>query len=478
MASAQEIVVVDDETDILALQEATLSVAGLNARTFSNPLEAWEYIRQNRPRLVISDWEMPGLSGMDLLFKTRGLPVTPYVIILTGFGSVDRAVQALKMGAFSFLEKPFDPEKYLELVQSALDMVPPGAGDLRKTRAYATSTTGDDPKEPIVRSPKMKRVLEMVRAAAPTDSNVLLLGESGTGKEVVADYLHACSARSRGPLVKVNCGALPEHLMESELFGHEKGAFTGADRRRVGRFELAHNGTLFLDEIGDLPLPLQVKLLRALQEHVIERVGSSASVPTDFRLVSATHKDLAGGVGEGTFREDLYYRINVVPIRLPALRDRPEDVEPLAQYFFSELTQKLPRKPQSISQEALDCLRAFAWPGNVRQLRNAIEYALVMCLGDAIGAEHLPEELRTERSLCAPAVDASAGHQAAVGANPSLPVAEGGLQDTLKNVESDLIRQALDRHQWNVTEVVRELKLSRSALYERMKQYGIKRPDA
>ncbi|MCZ7643889.1 MAG: sigma-54 dependent transcriptional regulator [Planctomycetota bacterium] len=473
MGTRSDILVVDDDREILNLQELALKMSGLEAEPFSDPNQAWKHLREHGARLVVTDWEMPGMTGMDLLFKTRGLAVPPYVIILTGHATVNRVVQAMQVGAFCVLEKPFDPNVYLEIVQKALE----GGG-----RQSGGIPLPKDGPEVVVSSPKMKQVFETVRSAARTDSTVLLLGESGTGKEVVADYLHACSARAKGPLVKINCGALPEHLLESELFGHEKGAFTGADRRRIGRFEEAHGGTLFLDEIGDLPQALQVKLLRALQQRVIERLGSSQPVPVDFRLISATHQDMAAAVRAGEFRQDLYYRINVVPIRIPALRERPEDILPLAEHFFAALSRRLEQAPSGIGEAARRKLASFPWPGNVRQLRNAIEYALVMCASGPIGPQHLPEELRASPE--APeAVDAQeaqvfqavAASGAAHGTLSSSP-GESGLQETLRAVEANLIREALERHDWNVTEALKELKISRSALYERMKLYGIKRP--
>jgi len=316
----------------------------------------------------------------------------------------------------------------------------------------------------------MAQVCKMARNAAETDSSVLLLGESGTGKEVLADFIHYNSRRAGGPIVKVNCGALPEHLMESELFGHEKGAFTGAARQNIGRFEQASGGTLFLDEVGDLLPNLQVKLLRALQDRVIERVGSGAPVPVDFRLICATHRDLKAAVAAKEFRDDLYYRINVVPIAMPALRDRREDIEPLALNFFNLLRADLSAAPERISPEALEALQRFSWPGNVRQLRNAIEYALVMSKGEVIGFEHLPEEVRQQ-------APAQGGGSASASVATPLKPADPGLRGSVREAEAELIRAALVRHHWQISKVARELKVSRSTLYMHMKAYGINRPE-
>jgi len=334
----------------------------------------------------------------------------------------------------------------------------------------------------------MQKVLELAQSAAATESFILLLGESGSGKEVIADYIHQHSRRSGEVIVKVNCGALPEHLMESELFGHEKGAFTGAEKRSIGRFEKASGGTLFLDEIGDLLPHLQVKLLRALQDRIIERVGSGAPVNVDFRLICATHRDLSAAVAEGRFREDLYYRINVVPIRVPPLRERVEDIEPLVTHFLRSLGQALPKAPSGFSAEALQALQAFSWPGNVRQLRNAVEYALVVCKEPVIGTAALPEEVREGRaSPSAPPVArasppagyevARASPPAGQAGTPAPPAAPGTLKETVEVAEEKAILAALQRHHWRVTAVARELGISRSRLYERMDAYGIKRPE-
>jgi sigma-54 specific flagellar transcriptional regulator A len=274
--------------------------------------------------------------------------------------------------------------------------------------------------------------------------------------------------------------------MESELFGHEKGAFTGADRRNIGRFELANSGTLFLDEIGDLLLPLQVKLLRALEERTIERIGSCSPIPVDFRLICATHRDLKSAVAEDKFREDLFYRINVVPIRIPALRERPEDIVPLAQHFFSLLRTPLPKGPESIDSDALKILQSYSWPGNVRQLRNAIEYALVLCEGKAIAASDLPEDVRSKPAaspVAAPPTPSGTPTQDSVPVCVTVPQEASkkpnlqGLRHSTQTAEAQIIRAALQRRHWKITAVAQELQISRSTLYQRMDLYGIKRPD-
>lgn len=465
------IVIVDDEKNVLDLQQEALLAAGLNPETFTNPVDAFERIKRGDVAVLVTDWNMPQMTGMELLFKTRSIARPPYVIVMTAHGTISRAVQAMNEGAFNFLEKPFSVKNYIESVKNALERFQrsPAPEAARKSKRAATSDN-----EPVIHSPAMLKVLDAALSAADTDSTVLLLGESGSGKEVLADLIHRNSQRASETIVKVNCGALPEHLMESELFGHEKGAFTGAEKRNIGRFELANRGTLFLDEIGDLLLPLQVKLLRALQERTIERIGSSTPIPIDFRLICATHRNLKAAIEEKQFREDLFYRINVVPIRVPALRDRPEDIEPLAQRMFKVLRTPLPKGPESISADALGILHRYGWPGNVRQLRNAIEYALVVCRGDTIGVEDLPEDIRSE-----PQPSSSVG-TVPLSSQPTEPIvspapASSGLKGSIQEAEAAAIREACKRHRWKMTEVAKDLKISRSTLYLRMAALGIKR---
>jgi two-component system, NtrC family, response regulator AtoC len=468
-AADGSLVLVDDEPHILELQQAALMSVGLNARTFSNPNEAWAFIRQGHTRVVVTDFNMPGMTGMDLLFKSRALARPPHVIVITAYGTVDRAVKAMNGGAFDFLEKPFDISKFTAVVQEAVE----------SQRALSQSThtrlPGNGSGKPVVQSRAMREVYDKALFAAKTQSSILLLGESGSGKEVITDFIHRHSERVGKPLVKVNCGALPEHLMESELFGYEKGAFTGADRRHTGRFEHASGGTLFLDEIGDLLLPLQVKLLRAIQNRCIERVGSSSSIPVDFRLVCATHCDLTRSIAAGTFREDLYYRINVVPIHVPPLRERIEDVRPLALHFFKQIRAEMRSGPDEFGAEALEALEVHSWPGNVRQLRNAVEYALVMCRDRVIALKDLPEDIRLSRNQ--PPAQNSAVTTGTATTPAALEVAtDGGLRSKVMEAEAALIRNTAESFHWKMTAVAKALKISRASLYERMKQYGIRRP--
>ena len=473
----QTIILVDDEEQILDIEKEALAEIGLNAESFTNPNLAWQRIQRGDVALVVSDWNMPEMTGMELLFKTRALQRTPYVIIVTAHGTIPRAVQAMNQGAFSFFEKPFDIHAYQKLVKDSLAhfqrSTPPVLDAVQAKQTPVTSHAGHAG-DPIAQSALMKQALKIAHSAAGTDSSVLLLGESGSGKEMVADYIHRHSRRSGKPLIKVNCGALPEHLMESELFGHEKGAFTGAIRRNIGRFEMASGGTLFLDEIGDLLPSLQVKLLRALQERTIERIGSSTPIAVDFRLICATHRDLKKAIVEGRFREDLFYRVNIVPLRIPALRERPDDVEPLSRHFFEHLRKGLAKGPSGFSDGAMTALKNYTWPGNVRQLRNAIEYALVLCKDELIGAGDLPEDVRANsadpaRTVTEPEVN---GSDAAEN-----PVVRQGLKGSVQEAEAASILAAINRHHWRMTDVARELNISRSTLYQRLELYQIKRPE-
>jgi DNA-binding NtrC family response regulator len=469
---ADRIVLVDDEPEVLDIQEEALRELGATIRKFKDPSEAWLYLQREPASLVVTDWNMPGMTGMELLFKTRGLNRPPYVIVLTAFGTVERAVEAINAGAFNFLEKPFEINAYVQAVKDALDRYHCIETTLLRKNRPSTRLI-----EPACRSAAMQRTYETACAAAQTESSVLLLGESGTGKEVLADYIHRHGPRAGGPIVKVNCGALPEHLMESELFGHEKGAFTGADRRTIGRFEQASGGTLFLDEIGDLLPNLQVKLLRALQDRVIERVGSASPISVDFRLICATHQDLQAAVAAARFREDLYYRIHVVPIRVPTLRERLDDIEPLALEFFRALRVGLKKAPQNISGDALAALKSYAWPGNVRQLRNAVEYALVLAKGDTIRVEDLPEEVRTSSPRAAlPPVQQQLSTPSALTQDAATPDPLHDLKTSVGQAEADLIRAALARNHWQMSKTAKDLKISRSTLYARMKDHGIERP--
>lgn len=371
------ILVVDDDKDILKLISIRLNAAGYTIATASNGADAMSAIALAPPDLVISDLRMPVMDGMALLDAIQQSHPSLPVIMLTAHGSIPDAVNATQRGVFSFLTKPFDSQALLQQVASAL----------RLSGSRSSTYAEDDTlwrSEILTRSSKMESLLGQAKLVANTDASVFIQGESGSGKELLARAIHRCSARHAKPFVAINCGAIPENLLESELFGHSKGAFTGAVNNHVGLFQSAEGGTLFLDEIGDMPQALQVKVLRALQERVIRPVGSTASITIDFRLISATHRNLTAEMKEGRFREDLFYRINVVSLEIPSLANRREDISLLANHFLQMFSEKYKKKLPSFAPEALEMLITAPWPGNVRQLQNIVEQTIVLATTQVI----------------------------------------------------------------------------------------------
>jgi two-component system response regulator HydG len=414
--------------------------------------------------VVVTDLRMVPVDGIEVVRRLRAEDPEATVLVVSAHGTIAAAVEAMRAGAIDFIEKPFPPELLRARVEKAIEIARERRG-ARADRARAEALDADrvrehDPHGLVGRSEPIRRVLDQVRKVAPTDATAMVLGESGTGKELVARALHDGSLRRERPFVSVSCAAIPEGLLESELFGHERGAFTGAVRRKLGRFELAHEGTLFLDEVGEIPLPIQVKLLRVLQERRFERVGGEESIEVDVRLVSATNRDLARMVAEGRFREDLYYRLNVVPIVLPPLRDRPGDVEELARFFLGRSAPRLGRQVTGFSPEALELLRRHAWPGNVRELENVVEQALVFVEGSLVRPEDLPDGLRR-----APA-------PAALPA----PTGDRSLTEVLEDLERQLILAAYEKAKGVKAETARLLGIKPSALYYKLEKYGIVNP--
>ncbi len=371
------ILIVDDDKDILKLISMRLNAAGYTTVTANNGAEAMSAIMLQRPDLVISDLRMPTMDGMALLDAIQQSHPSLPVIMLTAHGSIPDAVNATQRGVFSFLTKPFDSQALLQQVASALR--------LNGTRAHTAANEDDSWRADILtRSSTMESLLGQAKLVANTDASVFIQGESGSGKELLARAIHRYSARSAKPFVAINCGAIPENLLESELFGHSKGAFTGAINNHVGLFQSAEGGTLFLDEIGDMPQALQVKVLRALQERVIRPVGSTTNIQIDLRLISATHRNLVNEMKEGRFREDLFYRINVVSLEIPSLANRREDVSLLANHFLQVFSQKYKKKLHSFAPDALEILITAPWPGNVRQLQNIVEQTVVLATTQVI----------------------------------------------------------------------------------------------
>ena len=384
------IVVADDDPALRDAVAKTLTRAGYQVVPAPDGAAALEVVRSQPVQVLLADLRMPALDGLELLRATKSIAPEVEVILITGHGGIEDAVAAMKEGAYDFLTKPFKRAALQKGVEKALEK----QHLLRQNRALRRQLEDAAPQGAIIgAAPAMRRVLDLVAQVAPSNATVLILGESGTGKELIADALHRGSPRREGPCIKVNCAALPETLLESELFGHEKGAFTGAVARKEGRFELAHGGTLLLDEIGDLSPATQAKLLRVLQEGTFERLGGTRTLKVDVRMVAATNKDLDQAVKAGRFREDLYYRLNVISIALPPLRDRREDIPLLAQHFVQRYAQRNAKPVEGLTREALDLLVAYRWPGNVRELENVIERAVVLAREPWIGPRDLPEAI-------------------------------------------------------------------------------------
>jgi two-component system response regulator HydG len=429
--------------------------------------EGLERFKETPADFVITDLKMEGIDGVEVLRSVRELDPDCPAMIITAYGTIETAVEAMKLGAFDFLIKPFAPEVVRLKVERALELraARRAKGRLEAENAYLRGEESQRFGELVGGSPEMRKVFTVVERVAPTDTSVAIYGESGTGKELVARAIHQRSKRAGGPFIKVNCGALAETLLESELFGHEKGAFTGAIKRKLGRFELADGGTLFLDEIGDVSAAMQTKLLRVLQEREFERVGGEASVKVDVRVISATNRDLAKEVAEGRFREDLYYRLQIVPITIAPLRERKGDIPSLAEHFIQRLAPKTNPRVRAIDDAALARLLAYRWPGNVRELENVIEQALVFTDGERISADALPAALRGESG--------SAG--ATSSGSDALPVPSGemALPDLLDDLERQLILKAYTQAKGVKTETARLLGIKTSALYYKLEKYGI-----
>jgi DNA-binding NtrC family response regulator len=449
------ILIVDDEKNLRASLARALRLEGYATVEAADGAQALERLDGGEIDLVILDLQMPVLDGLGLLERLAAAPRRVPVVVLTAHGSIEKAVRAVRLGAFDFIEKPPSVERILLAVTNALRLERLEEENRRLAEESGLGGTL------IGSSPPMRRLAETIAKVAPTDAGVLLVGENGTGKELVARALHAASQRRARPLVTVNCAAIPETLVESELFGHARGAFTGATETRRGRFREADGGTLFLDEIGELPPALQPKILRALDSGEIERVGGRAAERVDVRVIAATNRDLAAEVAAGRFRQDLYYRLLVVLVTVPPLRERGEDLPLLAAHFLGAACRRNRIRPKTISTGALAALGRHDWPGNVRELRNAMERIAILVPDDEVREDHL--------------VLQAAGPRPGAGA----PAAPGGPRDLATQLlahEKAIILAALERHRWRIARTARELNLERSHLYKKMKALGIERP--
>ena len=452
------VLIVDDDTSTLASISRTFRLAGHEPVVCDNAARAIALLQQERFDIVFSDVVMPGKDGLSMLADLRELGVMTPIIMVSGQATVDMAVRATRLGALDFLEKPISAEKLLLTVENALKLV-----RLEEENRQLRRRVGRH--DVIWASDAMQRVMAQVDRVAPTESPVCILGETGTGKELVARAVHERSARRERPFVTVNCAAVPTELIESELFGHEKGAFTGAAARHLGKFEQAHGGTLFLDEVGDMPAAMQAKLLRLLQEGELERVGGERPIAVNARVIVATHRDLELLVQKGTFREDLYHRIFVFPIVVPSLRDRPEDIPVLAEHFARQVAEQNGWKPRGFERDAIDELVGYAWPGNVRELRNVVERLLLLTDG-AVDVATVRQVLAGRHAKVAwPTL---ADGRASDGGRTS-----GTLAERVQAYEREVVVQELNAHGHRATETARALGLERSHLYKKCQQLGI-----
>lgn len=490
----EKLLLIDDEADVRYSFQRIFESPDLQVLTAASGEEGLERLREVKPDLVVMDIRMAGLSGLETLRRLRAIDAKLPVIMMTAYGSTQTVIEAMKLGAYDYLHKPFDVPRLQEVIGAALK----ASRDMRRVVSYQPLLESEDYDLGIVgRSERMQEVFKLIGQLAATDATALVTGESGTGKELVARAIYHHSRRCDQPFLAINCAAIPENLLESELFGHERGAFTGATHQRIGKFEQCHNGTIFLDEIGDMSMQTQTKILRVLQAGSFERVGGNQSIQVNVRVIAATNRPLEQAVAERQFREDLFFRLNVVRIQLPPLRERPADIRLLIDYFLTKLPQKQGLKARAIAEEALALLESYSWPGNVRELENAIQRAMVVCKADVILPADLPQEVRNGGAAlpaAKPAVSTPAASLAAGAVPAPAPQAESdfaslarGLfqlartQNKLKiipAVEKELIIQALITTQGNQVQAARLLGITRATLRKRIDKFGIRKETA
>jgi len=448
---SRKVLLIDDDASLRRVTEHSLQSSGFHVLSAVDGKQGLAVFQADFPQVVITDIQMPGMSGYEVLRQIKAEHPTTLVIVITAFSSVEKAVEAMKLGAYDYLVKPFSRDELIMVVEKAFDFLglqeenQKLKGDLEQQLDFGHMVGISD---------RMQHIFEIIRRVAPTDANVLITGESGTGKELIARAIHREGSRSTKPFITVNCAAIPANLLESELFGHVKGAFTGAVHDRAGKFEQADGGTLFLDEVGEMPIELQPKLLRALQEMEIEPLGGKMRT-VDVRIIAATNQDVEVAIEEGQFREDLYYRLSVIPIELPPLRERVEDIPLLIEHFLKKFSVGAQWK---ISQAAQDCMLDYSWPGNIRELQNAVERMVVLNRGESIEVDHLPAKLRSIPSRVRNGV-------------VELPP-EGY---SLESIEKEVVTQALEKNDWNITRAADFLQIPRHTLYYRMEKYDIQK---
>ncbi len=461
----QEILVIDDTESIRSVLAEFLKDNGFDVTGAADGQAGLDLLKQRRFDLFFVDLVMPGMGGMDLLRAARDRDINIPAIVITGFGTIQTAVEAMRLGAYDYITKPFILEELLITVNRALEYL-----KLRRENASLKRQLKEryDFRKMIGNSVPMQKLYRIIEKVADTDSTVLISGESGTGKELVARTIHFNSSRANSPFVPVNCAAIPRDLIESELFGHERGAFTGAVNTRIGRFELANGGTVFLDEIGELPAVLQVKLLRVIQEREFERVGGTRTIRLDVRILAATNRDLEKATRDGSFREDLYYRLNVIPVDIPPLREREDDIPLLLDHFLSEFCRKRKKAPLKVSPDAAAMLRGYPWPGNVRELENAVERMIILNERGTIAVEDVPDHIWK-----ASGQPPGEGGFAALAKSLEWSTAGIDLNGVIDELEKALILKALDKSGGVKNKAAALLGLNRTTLIEKIKKMGL-----
>jgi two-component system, NtrC family, nitrogen regulation response regulator NtrX len=462
------ILVIDDEAAIRDSLRMILEYEHYEFVGAASGPDGLAAIKRDPPHLVVLDIKMPGMNGLETLAEIRKVDEAIPVAMISGHGTITDAMQATRLGAYDFIEKPFTSERVLVTVAKGLEVreLRQENRELKLAMEAKYEIVGD--------SPALRAVLEAVKRAAPTNATVMLLGESGVGKELVARTIHRNSSRAGQRFVQVNCAAIPEELIESELFGHEKGSFTGATEKQIGKFEQADRGTIFLDEVGDMSPKTQAKVLRVLQEQEVERLGSARTIKVDVRVIAATNKDLEGGIQRGEFREDLFFRLNVIPIVVPPLRERREDIPLLVQHFARRTGEEHNMKPKRFDARALEALQRYRWRGNIRELRNAVERLMIMTTGDTMRFEDLPPDLRGDASGAA---GLPANPAANYDASPAAAASGGGAAGTLREFkdasERAYLVQKLRENNWNISKTAEVIDTPRSNLYKKLEQYQI-----
>jgi len=445
-----KVLIIDDEEGIRSSLKMLFEYEGYEVVLAANGEAGLKIADREDPDLILLDIKMPQMDGMEVLKRLKAQEPSPPVVILSGHGTVQTAVEATKLGAFDFIEKPPETERILLVARNALSQKRLADENRRLKLSF------DDRYRMVAESDSLEKVAESIRRAAPTNATVLIVGESGVGKELVARAIHRNSLRRDETFVQVNCAAIPEELIESELFGHEKGSFTGATEKQIGKFELAHKGTIFLDEVGDMSLRTQAKVLRVLQEGEVERIGSQKTIQVDVRVIAATNKNLEEAIESGQFREDLFFRLSVIPIQVPPLRERPEDVPVLVQHFVRQFSAENNFRPRTFSSSTFEVMKRHAWRGNVRELKNTVERLLIMVSDDVIKPEHLEGVLR------------GPGGGSAQQSQPP-----GSLRDFKETAERAFLVQKLRESKWNISATAAAIGTPRSNLYKKLEQYGI-----